>query len=1210
MTEVGRSRLLTLVFTDLVESTGLKARLGDHAAAGVIARHHDLVRSLLASHAGCEVDSAGDGFFATFEAPSAAAGFALELQAAHHADAGLPPVRVGIHLGEVTERPAPPGSSKPLLVEGLAVDLAARIQSLARPGQVLLSRAAFDAARQRLRADDLSIEVAWLAHGPYLLKGWDDAVEIGEVGITGVSPLDAPPDSDKARRAVAPGDELTLGWRPAIGLLIPGREHWRLVEQLGTGAIGEVWLATHDKTHARRVFKFCFEAARLRGLKREVVLLRLLRERLGERHDIAQILDWEFERPPFFLETAYTEAGDLLAWSKRKGGIAAVPIVDRIEIAAQAAEALAAAHEAGILHKDLKPSNLLISEVKPAGGPRVCLTDFGIGLVTSRESLSAAGVTVAGMTETLLSSSSSSTGAGTRLYMAPEVIEGRPATEGSDVYGLGVVLYQMAIGDFGRALAPGWERAVEDEVLREDIAACLDGDAARRLASARELATRLRGLERRRAERHAVERGRVAAETSGRRRRVLFVASAATLLLVVVGAFFLRQQRALRGERERAERVRWAREEALPEIERLTRAGDLAGAFALAERAEAVIPTDPVLAERWSEIATTGTVHTDPPGAQVSVQPYAGDPAEWRALGESPVGVRLPHGVYRWRIEKDGYEPVDLARRPPDDAVHLKLLGPFEVELVPSGTIPAGMVRVAGGTYPVALTGFEGAPLALEPFFIDRFEVTNREFREFVEGGGYVSGEHWHDGQGREVRPGFVDRTGRPGPATWELGTYPNGEDDFPIRGVSWYEAEAYCRFRGKNLPTVYHWARAAFAPWELAQPLSNAIIPASNLAGDAPAPVGRHQGMVAYGAYDMAGNVKEWTSNATVDGRRYLLGGAWNEPGYLFYDPDAQSPAKRELNCGVRCMALESGGPIPERLAAPVGGVRSGPRKLKPVSDDVFASFLATGSYMSYTAGPLNGAINERDETHEHWIVETVSFDAAYAVERVPAYLLLPKNVSLPYQVVVYWPSGSANLQPSRDDLRQAVNLYLHHVLRSGRAVLYPVFKGTYDRRPAAPDPDVATKQTSDLNRSLDYLESRADIDADRIAYAGLSWGANMGAYLVRPGFERLEALILVAGGLPSVPLPPHSDAVNFAPRVRMPVLMINGRYDATFPVETSIEPLFRLFGAPEADKKLLLYDSGHVPQPGVLWLKEALDWLDRYLGPVDEPAAKSSRS
>jgi pimeloyl-ACP methyl ester carboxylesterase len=111
------------------------------------------------------------------------------------------------------------------------------------------------------------------------------------------------------------------------------------------------------------------------------------------------------------------------------------------------------------------------------------------------------------------------------------------------------------------------------------------------------------------------------------------------------------------------------------------------------------------------------------------------------------------------------------------------------------------------------------------------------------------------------------------------------------------------------------------------------------------------------------------------------------------------------------------------------------------------------------------------------------------------------------------------------------------------------------------------------------------------------------MGSYLAQPGFGRLKTLILVAGGL-HPGLPPHLDAVNYAPRVKTPVLMINGRYDSIYPVETSSEPLFRLFGAPESDKKLLLYDSGHTPQPTLLWIKEALDWLDRYLGPVGQPA------
>jgi serine/threonine-protein kinase len=237
-------------------------------------------------------------------------------------------------------------------------------------------------------------------------KGVDDAVEIGEVGFEGISPLDAPPDSEAARRAVVAGDELTLGWRPGVGLAIPGRPHWRLQEQLGTGAIGEVWLAEHTSTRAHRVFKFCFQAESLRSLKREVVLLRLLKESLGERPDIAKVIDWQFDEPPYYFETEHSEAGNLVDWSRLQGGIEKVPLGARLDIVARIADALEAAHRAGVLHKDLKPANVLVYQDEE-GRPHIRLTDFGIGLVTSREALQVPGVTVAGLTEALLSSGTS-----------------------------------------------------------------------------------------------------------------------------------------------------------------------------------------------------------------------------------------------------------------------------------------------------------------------------------------------------------------------------------------------------------------------------------------------------------------------------------------------------------------------------------------------------------------------------------------------------------------------------------------------------------------------------------------------------------------------------------------------------------------------------------------------------------------------------------
>jgi hypothetical protein len=127
-----QARLLLLVFTDLEGSTALKSKIGDKAAGALISQHQAHVRRLLSETGGREIDCALDDFFLTFDSPSAAATFALRLQQIHHTETDLPAVRFGIHLGEVTERLAPPGSTKPVLVEGLAVDLAAGIQALAQ----------------------------------------------------------------------------------------------------------------------------------------------------------------------------------------------------------------------------------------------------------------------------------------------------------------------------------------------------------------------------------------------------------------------------------------------------------------------------------------------------------------------------------------------------------------------------------------------------------------------------------------------------------------------------------------------------------------------------------------------------------------------------------------------------------------------------------------------------------------------------------------------------------------------------------------------------------------------------------------------------------------------------------------------------------------------------------------------------------------------
>jgi eukaryotic-like serine/threonine-protein kinase len=144
----------------------------------------------------------------------------------------------------------------------------------------------------------------------------------------------------------------------------------------------------------------------------------------------------------------------------------------------------------------------------------------------------------------------------------------------------------------------------------------------------------------------------------------------------------------------------------------------------------------------------------------------------------------------------------------------------------------------------------------------------------------------------------------------------------------------------------------------------------------------------------------------------------------------------------------------------------------------------------------------------------------------------------------------------------------------------------------------DHVTMWGKDLARSIDYVESRKDLDATRIAYYGLSWGAALGALL--PAVEmRIKASVLYVAGLSSVRALPEADAINYVGRVRQPTLMLNGELDFFFPLEMSQRPLFELLGTPAADKKWLVFPGGH-SVPRTEQIKESLQWLDRYLGPV----------
>jgi formylglycine-generating enzyme required for sulfatase activity/predicted esterase len=886
-----------------------------------------------------------------------------------------------------------------------------------------------------------------------------------------------------------------------------------------------------------------------------------------------------------------------------KGGL---PANLAMKYAVQIADALARAHSTGIVHRDLKPANIMVDDTG-----LIKVLDFGLARLIARQpGMGSDGATVAA------SSTTPGMIVGTLAYMSPEQAEGKPIDARSDVFSFGSVLYEMLSGK--KAFQGDSSAALLAAVMRDDpkplselkrdvplevrriVSHCLKKDPAGRYPLGIELAQELKSCR----DLLFPESGAVLSPAriarAAKRPRFL-VPVLALFLLLSAGAVWL-----VKRNRD----ARWARAVAVPEISQLADEGRYGEAYAVAVKAEKSIAGDPALVKLWPAISYLISLQTTTPGVNVYRRGYADASAPWELVGKTPLAnLRQPRGMFIWKFEKNGFGPVLRTTSalfgwyppPPGQPVHAT------VTMDETGKIPLGMVRVSPTKFSKILyiPGYEGMPeLGLEDYWIDQYEVTNRQFKAFVDQGGYQKHEYWkldfeRDGKHlswQEAMALFRDDAGRPGPKDWIQGEYPKGQDDYPVTGISWYEAAAYAEFAGKSLPTIYHWNRAA-GPHSAAF-----IVPASNFGSSGVLPVGSKQDMSPWGNYDMAGNVKEWIWTEAEADKRYLLGGAWDEPNYMFIDPDAQSPFLRAPNVGFRCVKYIGQDSVPKEAFAAMPSPRRDPSREKPVSEPIFQAYR---SLYFYDKAPLNASVEQVTSTDEDWKIEKITYSAAYGNERAIAYLFLPTKAKPPFQTVLFFPGSNALLLRKFSMYPTAA---LDGILRSGRAVLYPVYKGTYERGDGM-ESDVAS-QTSvwrdhvimwakDASRALDYAQTRSDLDHDKVAYYGYSWGAEMGGLV--PAVEpRIKACVLALGGLDFHRSLPEVDTINFVSRVKQPVLMLNGRYDFFFPEESTQEPFYRLLGSKKEQKKHLVYDTAHnIPRNELI--KQTVDWLDEYLGPVN---------
>ena len=982
---------------------------------------------------------------------------------------------------------------------------------------------------------------------------------------------------------------------------------YEILSEIGAGGMGLVYKAkdtTLDRTVAIKVLKpeLVSNAQGFERFRREAKAI------AGLSHpNIISLFDFGVENNIHFAVMEFADGQPLEECMDK---------IDREDVPALArsiAQGLRAAHEGGIIHRDIKPSNIMLA---PSGAPKIL--DFGLASVIDTRHFN---------DETLAPSdlkTQEGTIMGTVGYMSPEQVRGQKADERSDIFSFGVVLYELLKQKraFHRDSAVETMSAIltdpvpdpadlhsKNDSLFNVVAGCLEKEADARYQS---MADVLNALE-------TTNHPTSIASTRSKPNRTLILSIP---LLVVVGILLFsitgKRDGDIENNTDQSNTLSLTSDnkitrdiavnQLLPEMLDNIEKGDIKGGFKLAGQIAPFMQGNKLFEQANTRVSMMYNINSIPDGANVLIGEYGTHPSTFKSVGKTPIAdLRLSRDPKVIILEKDGYRSEVMT------AEHTFFTTTFDqtVTLINESDIPLGMVRVfKGAALPLEGMRFDrdldqGMGVEVNEFYMDQNEVTNSDFKLFVDEGGYIRPEFWTDeiiSEGKllsfeESRELFQDTTGRLGPAFWRVGQPLSGKGDFPVQGVSWYEARAYANWADKHLPTLYHFSAAAALGFS-AEGVKE-LVRNSNVNSGTYEKVGSNYGISHNGVNDLCGNVSEWLLNHSGN-LKLSSGGSAEDPAYFFGLANPVDPLERSTRRGFRCVKYLA--PVTQEQAQEVVLAVRDYTNAKPVSEEVFEVYK---NQFSYDEVPLNPILITTDsKSSDHYIKEIWEIDAVYGDERIIIYIHLPKNTSPPFQSIVYFHhAGSIQSIPIADsELGADRNAF---VTQSGRAFVQPVLKGMYERRSGLKTWSANDSQeyaefvqmwVKDYRRTLDYLLSRNDFAKDKICYFGDSWGSFN--WLIIGAVEpRIAASISVVGGLSMTPARPEVDQINYVTRVTQPTLYLAGTYDPIFPLSRSVQPAFNLLGTPEDQKQLIIYEVGHmVPENN--FIEEALDFLDEQFG------------
>ena len=682
-----------------------------------------------------------------------------------------------------------------------------------------------------------------------------------------------------------------------------------------------------------------------------------------------------------------------------------------------------------------------------------------------------------------------------------------------------------------------------------------------------------------------------------------FAGSIAALVLLVVG-----QQLVLLSRSETIETDAIARSqesEGISQILQLVGNENFFEAFALGVSIEENQPNNTILQELWDEFSVEGSVISQPEGAEVWISDYLIPSSEKIYLGTTPLeDVKIPRGTLTVQFLKDGFMPRTVVAANP--YYSFGNFPPYpDVPPIPTilinetdsdNLLPVPDITVGLGVY-----GFANSELQLGPYEIGKYEVTNEEFKEFVNDGGYENLSYWEglafEKEGIELNfeealELFTDTTGRNGPADWELGNYKIGEGASPVTGVSWYEAVAYSRYLRMALPSAYHWTRAGLLNAYFRTPkdysnFSGTILPATDQSAIGP-----------FGSFNMLGNVREWVWNAKGD-NKIVLGGSFIDPDYMSTLAYELPPFTRDSYTGFRIARYTETTAAIEEFLEPPDLVFNDFRNAQSASDEVFE---AISDQFRYSEDNLSPEIDLIDDSNPLWDREIVSINTDYDDDRIKIHLFKPKDLSLSDLVIFVgglstFSEGTQLITPSPQNF--------DFIISAGRTLAIIELDGSFSRYDGASQlsGDEASRKRasqllnwhSDLGRSIDYLTTRADLNASSLSYLGASFGASVATPLLALE-KRFDAAILIIGGFSSTRARALSNQLTYVAQINLPTLMINGTSDNIFPQFTSAIPFYEKLGTLPDSKRQVFFEGGHEAPPRGQLVSETVSWLERY--------------